>query len=98
MRDAIVGPAAAKGIASSREAMVDALVAVAAEAGGLPLLQFALAELWEARDTTARVIPTAALERIGGVAGALARHADDVLGGACCPPSAPPRSASCSRW
>ena len=46
--------------------MVDALVAVAREAGGLPLLQFALAELWEARDTTARVIPTAALERMGG--------------------------------
>ena len=30
--------------------MVDALVAVADEAGGLPLLQFALAELWDARD------------------------------------------------
>ena len=79
VRDAIVGPAAAKGYRFESEAMVDALVAVARERGGLPLLQFALAALWEARDTTTRTIPAAALERMGGPAGALARHADEVL-------------------
>jgi eukaryotic-like serine/threonine-protein kinase len=79
VRDATVGPAAAKGYRFESPAMVDALVAVADEAGGLPLLQFALAALWEARDTQSCVIPQAALERMGGPAGALARHADDVL-------------------
>ncbi|HEY2747519.1 MAG TPA: protein kinase [Polyangia bacterium] len=77
--DAVVGPAAAKGVRFETPAMVDALAAVAAEAGGLPLLQFALAALWDARDADARVIPAAALARMGGPAGALARHADGVL-------------------
>src|SRR6185503_18629583 len=47
--------------------------------GGLPLLQFALAVLWEARDRQRQLIPAAALRAIGGVAGALSRHADQVL-------------------
>jgi formylglycine-generating enzyme required for sulfatase activity len=42
-------------------------------------LQFALAELWDARDAERRLIPAAALERMGGVEGGLARHADTVL-------------------
>ncbi|MGZ3408386.1 MAG: nSTAND1 domain-containing NTPase, partial [Polyangia bacterium] len=77
--DAVVGPAAAKGFRFETPAMVEALAAVAEEAGGLPLLQFALAALWDERDTDARVIPAAALARMGGPAGALARHADGVL-------------------
>jgi eukaryotic-like serine/threonine-protein kinase len=86
IREVIAGPAHATGIAFESEAMVDALVAATAQAeGGLPLLQFALAELWEARDTKRNVIPAAALEAMGGVAGALARHADAVL--AAMPPS-----------
>ena len=48
LREAIVGPARAKGVRFESEALVDALVAsTAPTAGGLPLLQFALAELWE---------------------------------------------------
>ena len=46
--------------------------------GGLPL-QFALAELWELRDQERKLIPAHALRDIGGVSGALARHADDIL-------------------
>jgi formylglycine-generating enzyme required for sulfatase activity len=79
VRDATVGPAEAKGFRFETPAMVDALVAVADEAGGLPLLQFALAQLWEERDVDHKRIPAAALERMGGPAGALARHADGVL-------------------
>ena len=79
VRDATVGPAQAKGFRFETPAMVDALVAVADGAGGLPLLQFALAELWDARDVGAKLIPATALERMGGPAGALARHADGVL-------------------
>lgn len=79
VRDATVGPAEAKGFHFETPAMVDALVAVAEETGGLPLLQFALAQLWEERDVDDKRIPVAALERMGGPAGALARHADGVL-------------------
>ncbi|NTX05334.1 SUMF1/EgtB/PvdO family nonheme iron enzyme [Myxococcus sp. CA040A] len=74
-REAVTGPARVKGVRFESEALVDSLVTAAAE-GGLPLLQFALAELWEARDAKAQVIAQAALDSLGGVAGALAKHAD----------------------
>jgi formylglycine-generating enzyme required for sulfatase activity len=80
LRDAILGPARALGVSFESDALVDALAASTGQAeGGLPLLQFALAELWEARDATRGVIPASALEAMGGVAGALGVHADDVL-------------------
>ncbi|HLL25918.1 MAG TPA: SUMF1/EgtB/PvdO family nonheme iron enzyme, partial [Kofleriaceae bacterium] len=50
-----------------------------AGSGGLPLLSFALAELWERRE--GNVITMTALAAMGGVAGALARHGDAVLAG-----------------
>jgi formylglycine-generating enzyme required for sulfatase activity len=82
LREAIVEPAHAKGYAFESDAMVTAMVTDAMGAGGgLPLLQFALAELWEARDDAQRVIPARALAEVGGVAGALARHADGVIAG-----------------
>lgn len=77
--EAIVGPARAKGVAFESAALIDKLVASTSSAEGLPLLQFALAELWAARTDPAAPITEAALEAIGGVAGALARHADGVL-------------------
>ncbi|KYF71949.1 SUMF1/EgtB/PvdO family nonheme iron enzyme, partial [Sorangium cellulosum] len=80
LREAVTGPAAAKGVSFESEAVVEALVQAALHAeGGLPLLQFALEELWEARDQARGVIPASALDAIGGVSGALARHADGVL-------------------
>ncbi|MBI5481631.1 MAG: SUMF1/EgtB/PvdO family nonheme iron enzyme, partial [Deltaproteobacteria bacterium] len=80
IREAVAGPARAKGTSFESEALVDELVAAGAE-GGLPLLQFALAELWDKRDVGGAVIPASALAAIGGVAGALARHADGVIAG-----------------
>lgn len=80
LREAVVGPARETQIRFESEALVDALCASNADAeGGLPLLQFALAELWEARDSERGVITASALDSIGGVSGALARHADGVL-------------------
>jgi formylglycine-generating enzyme required for sulfatase activity len=77
IREAVVGPARATGVRFESEALVDTLVASASTTeSGLPLLQFALAELWEARDGAAGVIPQGALDGLGGVEGALARHAD----------------------
>ncbi|MFO8074074.1 MAG: SUMF1/EgtB/PvdO family nonheme iron enzyme [Polyangia bacterium] len=80
MRDAVVGPALAKGTSFESRELVGELVSSATSSrGGLPLLQFALAELWEVRRPGERTISKMALERIGGVEGALAGHADDVL-------------------
>jgi serine/threonine protein kinase/formylglycine-generating enzyme required for sulfatase activity len=80
IREAIVGPAHATGVRFETDALVDTLVASTARTdGALPLLQFALAELWEARERLNKVIPGSALDAVGGVAGALARHADAVL-------------------
>lgn len=80
-REVIVGPAEATGTCFESDALVETLVASTVAAGGsLPLLQFALAKLWEARDPN-RVITTGALEAMGGLAGALAGHADAVIHG-----------------
>ena len=80
VREAIVGPAEAKGFAFETAAMVEELVETTVRSeGGLPLLAFALERLWEARDTARQVIPAAALATLGGVAGALSIPADHVL-------------------
>jgi serine/threonine protein kinase/formylglycine-generating enzyme required for sulfatase activity len=78
MREAIVGPAHAKGVRFETAAMVDQLTESTAKTdSGLPLLQFALTELWDARKGD--VITEESLAKVGGVTGALARHADQVL-------------------
>ncbi len=80
IREAIVGPAHAKGVLFESQALVSSLVESTANTdGALPLLQFTLAELWDARE--GNCITATALSAIGGVTGALARHADHVLGG-----------------
>ena len=60
------------------ERMLDELVSTP---GALPLLQFTAAKLWELRDRRRRVLDEASYDRLGGVAGALAGHADAVLTG-----------------
>jgi formylglycine-generating enzyme required for sulfatase activity len=77
MREVVVGPAESTGVRFESEGLVDELVEATAHTdGGLPLLQFALALLWQARDLERATITKAALEQLGGVSGALARHAD----------------------
>jgi eukaryotic-like serine/threonine-protein kinase len=56
-------------------AMLDALEVTP---GALPLLQFTAAKLWEQRDRERRVITQHSYLATGGVAGALATHADEV--------------------
>ncbi len=78
IKEAIVGPAATKGVTFETEELVDALANETARTdGGLPLLQFALTALWEVRQGS--IITQSALDKIGGVAGALAGHADSVM-------------------
>lgn len=80
IRAAIVKPAQRKGIAFESDELVDDLVRASAEMpGGLPLLEFALAEIWQARGGESKTLTREVLRSIGSVSGALARHADAVL-------------------
>ena len=80
LRGAIASPARARGVAFETPEMVDALVGeMRNNDEALPLLSFALAELWSARDTARRVIPQESLDRLGGAVAALGRHGDLVL-------------------
>ena len=47
--------------------------------GAMPLVQFALTELWAKRNTTEKKVTRAALDEIGGIAGSLERHAEATL-------------------
>jgi serine/threonine protein kinase len=58
------------------EKMLDDLTATP---GALPLLQFAAARLWESRDRRNKLLTKAAHDAMGGISGALATHADEVL-------------------
>jgi serine/threonine protein kinase len=48
-------------------------------AEAMPLVEFGLARLWDHRDVDRRVVPRRGLHAIGGLAGALARHAEATL-------------------
>jgi serine/threonine protein kinase len=62
-------------------ALVDEMVdAVRGEPACLPLLQFTAERLWQQADHERRIILRGSYAKIGGVAGALAQHADGVLG------------------
>jgi WD40 repeat protein/tRNA A-37 threonylcarbamoyl transferase component Bud32 len=61
-------------------ALVPEMVAgVRGEPAALPLLQFVGQALWDRRDSPRRLLTGAAYDAVGGVAGALAHHADGVL-------------------
>ncbi|HEY3805762.1 MAG TPA: protein kinase [Kofleriaceae bacterium] len=47
--------------------------------GALPLLQFAAAKLWDNRDKARKLLTHASYSQMGGVAGALASHADRIV-------------------
>ena len=52
---------------------------LASIAEAMPLVEFGLARLWDHRDVERRVVPRRGLQAIGGLAGALARHAEATL-------------------
>ena len=80
LRRALVQPALKCGYRFEDEALVaDMLHAVEGERGALPLLAFAAASLWHSRDREAGLLTRAAHDAIGGVAGALAQHAEATL-------------------
>ena len=80
LRRALVQPALACGYRFEDETLVDEMVqAVVNERGALPLLAFAASRLWDKRDRERGVLTWGAYREIGGVAGALAQHADATL-------------------
>lgn len=79
IRMAIVRPALDSGVEFENSGMVAALIKeTCGQRGSLPLLQFVLAELWSRRDRERKLLTETSLAAIGGVAGALGRHADGV--------------------
>jgi WD40 repeat protein len=81
LREALVQPVEMVGYQFESQALIDQMLDdLAGAAGALPLLQFAATKLWEARDPGGRLITQASFAAVGGVSGALAVHADDVLG------------------
>ena len=80
LRRALVQPALKCGYRFEDESLVaDMLHAVEGERGALPLLAFAAASLWDHRDREQGLLTRAAHDAIGGVAGALAQHAEATL-------------------
>ncbi len=59
----------------------DVLAQLHATSDAMPLVQFALTELWRQRDTRGKRVTRAGLEQLGGIAGALERHAEATLTG-----------------
>jgi WD40 repeat protein/serine/threonine protein kinase len=82
LREILVRPLQGVGHQYEDDDLVDEMVdEVRGEAAALPLLQFAGQELWERRDRKRQLLTREAYRTVGGVAGALAHHADGVLDG-----------------
>ncbi len=73
---AVTAPAESVGVVLEPELVKQIIAEVKNEPGTLPLLQYALTELFERHE--GRKITRAAYNKIGGVLGALARRADEI--------------------
>jgi eukaryotic-like serine/threonine-protein kinase len=82
LRRTITGPLERSEYQLDDLAIVDDLIAEvgSAEVADLPLLQFACRTLWEGRDVARRVLRRETYREMGGLAGALAQHAERALG------------------
>ncbi|WP_224372454.1 serine/threonine-protein kinase [Hyalangium versicolor] len=80
LKDALVQPAEMAGYRFESPAMVDNMLQhLESTQGALPLLQFAASKLWEERDEGRRLLTEERYQAMGGIAGALASHADNIL-------------------
>ncbi len=83
---ALVQPAEMAGYRFEDSDMIERILdALAGTAAALPLLQFTAAKLWDARDKGRCLLTRQSYEDIGGIEGALATHADEVLAGLSAP-------------
>jgi serine/threonine protein kinase len=80
LREALSQPAEMAGYQFEDPAMIEAMLDhLQSTPGALPLLQFAASQLWETRDRERRLLTAESYHRLGGIAGALASHADAVI-------------------
>ena len=80
LTEAITMPARMAGFSFEDEAMVeDMLNELSATPGALPLLQFSASKLWDNRDQKRQLLTRSAYDAMGGIGGALATHADEVM-------------------
>ncbi|MFE6870334.1 hypothetical protein ACFVFS_27745 [Kitasatospora sp. NPDC057692] len=79
LRDAVVRPAAARGLVVERSLTARIVRELADEPGGLPLLSHALLETWRRRH--GRTLAESAYDAAGGLHGALARTAEEFHAG-----------------
>jgi serine/threonine protein kinase len=80
LRDALVQPAELAGYRyESTEIIDDMLNHLATTSSALPLLQFGASKLWDARDRNSKQLTVDSYRALGGIAGALASHADSVM-------------------
>ncbi len=76
LEQAIIGPAERVGVSFERGLPAEIASQVREQPGALPLLQYALTELFERREGTQ--LTRAAFQQLGGVTGALARRAEEI--------------------
>ncbi|MGI0494608.1 pentapeptide repeat-containing protein [Alkalinema pantanalense CENA528] len=76
LEEAIEQPAIVQGASLQPKLLAQILQDVASEPNCLPLLEFALTQLWEKRSD--RVLTLAAYRQLGGVAGSLNAHAEAI--------------------
>ena len=82
LQQALTRPLQATGFHFESGALLDSMLdSLLATRSPLPLLQFTAARLWENRDRDRQLITEASYQALGGVGGALAGHADEVLAG-----------------
>ena len=80
LADAITQPADMAGFRFESTDIIDNMLDhLETTPGALPLLQFTAAKLWETRDIARRMLTRQSYAAMGGVAGALASHADRVI-------------------
>lgn len=80
LEEALVQPLGQVGYRFETPDMVSEMLdALETTPGALPLLQFAASKLWDGRDPQRKLLTREAHANMGGVAGALAAHADEVI-------------------
>ncbi|MBW4427676.1 MAG: caspase family protein, partial [Nostoc desertorum CM1-VF14] len=78
LKDTITEPAKLQGHSVEEELVLKILEDVKQEPGFLPLLEFALTKLWDKRDQEKHQLTLEQYEKLGGLAGALNLHAENV--------------------
>ena len=81
LRAAVSRPAERFGYRVATGVTEEIVTAVASQRSALPLLQFVCRALWERRDKDTLTLTRRAFDALGGLSGALSRHADAVIRG-----------------